>query len=233
MRLPSLVSGGQTDSSELGVNPTKETKNAKGKANKKIEPCDKDQDTPETIAPASEGDNILPSDTLNDSQRVSRTREFLSSSRVQHGNLDDEVESFLATTGLHEHRFICLSQYSFIRAILQNAKLLALDFALLADDESLSPWTLMNPYPIIAPQDLNPTPLQLCTPHHPYIDIIPSPAFRDNILLLLADDPLEDQFCYELHCDSFTIWGSQPWDTQGMYSFVSHGSCSIADRADS
>ncbi|KAL2049710.1 hypothetical protein ABVK25_010051 [Lepraria finkii] len=196
------------------VNLTKGTKNVKGKANKKTEPRDKDQDTPETIAPASEGDNLLPIDILNDSQRVSRTGQFLSSSRIQHGNLDDEVESFLATTGLHEHRFICLSQYSLLRAILQNAKLLALDFALLADDESLSPCTLMNPYPIIAPQDLNPTPLQLCTPHHPYVDIIPSPAFRDNILLLLVNNPLEDQFCNELHCDSFTIWGSQPWDTQ-------------------
>jgi hypothetical protein len=105
---------------------------------------------------------------------------------------------------------------------------MALDFKLLADDEALSPWTLTNPYPMTAPHDLNPTPLQLCTPHHPYIDIVPSAALRDNIIFLLAENPLEDQFCYELHGGAVTIWGSQPWNTRGTFSFVKVQSCSFA-----
>lgn len=103
-----------------------------------------------------------------------------------------------------------------MRALVQNAAFLALDFFFLMDDEALSPWNLSDPYPALSPHDLSPTTVQLATPHHPYLDIIPLPAFRNNVLLACLDEDLEDQLCYELHMNSFTVWGSQPWNAMGM-----------------
>lgn len=107
-------------------------------------------------------------------------------------------------------------EYSVLRAFFQNANLLAIDPVLLADDYALSPWTTSNPYPGFAPDDLSPTPLQLSTPHHPYLDMITPPSLRDNVLLSVMTDEQEDRLCYEMHCGSFTIWGSQPWNALGM-----------------
>ena len=97
--------------------------------------------------------------------------------------------------------------------------ILDLDPNLLADDESVSPWTVFNPF---APKDpamvscpLMPTQLQLSTWHHPYVDLLPSPSLRDSILSALLDDTQEEQLCYDLHLIGFTIWGSQPWDPIG------------------
>lgn len=118
--------------------------------------------------------------------------------------------------GLAEHRYLNLMEYSVLRAFLQNASLLAIDPILFADDYALSPWTTSHPYPAFAPHDLGPTPLQLSMPHHPYLDMIAPPSLRDNILLSVITDEQEDQLCYEMHCDSFTIWGSQPWNALGM-----------------
>ena len=94
--------------------------------------------------------------------------------------------------------------------------MLALDPFLLADDYALSPWTTLNPYPAFAPHDLNPTPLQLSTPHHPYLDIIAPRPLRDNILLSAVTDEQEEQLCYDMHSGAFTIWGSQSWNALGM-----------------
>jgi len=124
--------------------------------------------------------------------------------------------AFFATPGLSEHQYIRLSQYSLLRALVLNSNILALDPSILADDDALSPWTLANPYLSITPTDLAPTSIQLCTPHHPYLDILTPPKFRDNILLTLMGDKLEDQLCYELHLGAFMIWGSQPWNALGM-----------------
>ena len=205
----------------VGKNPAKGAGHTKSRAVQKSDPVDKPRDTSETTSHESEGDYTPPSTTSNDNHDDLGTSQPLNAFRNPFEFVDDEVASILATPGLNEHRFICLSQYSLLRALLQNAKILALDFALLADDDSLSPWTQDHPYPTLTPHDLNPTALQLSTPHHPYLDIIPSPAFRDNILIMVADNPLEEQFCVELHSGSFTIWGSQPWDTQGMCLFFS------------
>lgn len=121
--------------------------------------------------------------------------------------------------GLYEHRFMCLSHYSMFRAYVQNASLMSLDFALFASDESLSPWTIYNPFPEPSanlPYHLHPTSLQLRTFHHPYLDVIASPLLRDNILIATLSDEQEDQLCMDLHSNgSITVWGSQPWSSMG------------------
>jgi len=121
--------------------------------------------------------------------------------------------------GLCEHRFICFSQYSMYRAYVQNATLMGLDFALFINDESVSPWTVFNPYPEPSanlPYHLRPTCLQLRTFHHPYLDVIASPSLRDNILVATLSDEQEEQLCIDLHSkSSITVWGSQPWSSMG------------------
>lgn len=126
------------------------------------------------------------------------------------------VQSFICLPGLFEHRFIRLTQYSLMRALVQNASILGLDAFLFLDDDALSPWTSSHPYPTLAPHDLSPTPVQLSTPHHPYLDVIAPPSIRDNVLLSSLEESIEDQLCCEIHLGSFTVWGSQPWNAMGM-----------------
>lgn len=47
------------------------------------------------------------------------------------------------------------------------------------------------------------------------MDIIASPTMRDNILLAGLNDEQEEELCYGLHTNGFTIWGSQPWNPMG------------------
>ena len=130
--------------------------------------------------------------------------------------IDDLIQSIFTTPGLSEHRYIRLTEYSVLRAYVQNAQLLAISPLIFADDDALSPWTTMNPYPALAPYDICPTPLQLSTPHHPYIDVVAPPLLRDNILLSALTDEQEEQLCFDMHFGTFTIWGSQPWNALGM-----------------
>lgn len=129
---------------------------------------------------------------------------------------DDLIQSIFTIPGLAEHRYISLTEYSVLRAYVQNARLLVISMQIFADDDALSPWTISNPYPALAPYDICPTPLQLSTPHHPYIDVIGPPSLRDNILLSVLTEEQEDQFCLDIHTGAFTIWGSQPWNALGM-----------------
>ena len=132
--------------------------------------------------------------------------------------LAPQIRDFFAAPGLAEHRFMVLSQYNFLRAFVHNANILELDPILFVDDESISPWTTFNPYRAPSKsysETLVPTPLQLSTFHHPYIDVLANPKFRDSILLAGLGDDQELEFCHALHEHGFTIWGSQPWNPMG------------------
>ena len=199
----------------VGSDTPKSTKNTRERKRKKPEPRGDSQGPSETTNPESQQDAISPVEPISDAQALWRITQSLSKSRQRLDSIDLQVGAFFSTPGLSEHRFLCLTQYSLIRAFVQNANILAIEPSSLLNDDALSPWTLANPYPTVAPHDLAPTPVQLCTPHHPYLDIIAPRGLRDNILLTLLDDDLEEQLCYELHLSSFTIWGSQPWNEMG------------------
>ena len=120
--------------------------------------------------------------------------------------------------GLVEHRFIQLAQYSVLRAYLANASILSLKPTVFLEDDALSPYTLFNPFPALSAHQnhsLAPTQTQLSTFHHPFIDLIASPSFRDNILKATLDDELDEMLCMDLHSTGFTVWGSQPWHPMG------------------
>ena len=128
----------------------------------------------------------------------------------------DLMQSIFTNPGLSEHRYISLMEFSPLRAFIQNAELLAIDPELFIDDNALSPWTTSNPYPTLMPHDLSPTPFQLATPHHPYIDLIAPPSLRNNLIASDLTEEQENLLCFDVHNGSFMIWGSQPWSAFGM-----------------
>ena len=130
-------------------------------------------------------------------------------------DLDPRLRNYFALPGLAEHRYLQLPQYSLLRAFIRNADMLGLDPFLFSDDDALSPWTVSNPYTPSRPHTLSPTPIQLYTPHHPYIDVIAIPSMRDNMVVAGLSDEQEDELCADMHVNSFSVWGAQPWNAMG------------------
>ena len=63
------------------------------------------------------------------------------------------------------------------------------------------------------PANLRPTNLQLTVEHHPWIDLLPDPRMRNNILLL-GDDYDDGPLCHDVvdnrhgkHSESLIVWG--------------------------
>ena len=120
-------------------------------------------------------------------------------------------------TGLNEHHIIHLYQYTFGRAFIQNAALMAINISTFSEKDCLSPWTLSNPYPTIAPHSLSPTPLQLMTPHHPYVDLLAPVGLRESILRARLETLCNYGLCMDLYLGGFTVWGGQPWNSFGEH----------------
>jgi len=63
------------------------------------------------------------------------------------------------------------------------------------------------------PDVLHPTPLQLTTPHYSWIDRLPFPRMRDNLILLAHTINLEELLQDFFDMETFTVnAGSLPWD---------------------
>lgn len=99
--------------------------------------------------------------------------------------------------------------------------------------EAISPFSLQGPglgalamaltSSQSCPDSLRPTALQLSVLHHPWIDLLPIPRLRDNILYATAVSAIcdEDSLCYDMvevssESDkaSLIVWG-EPWDPRG------------------
>ncbi|KAH8658294.1 hypothetical protein BX600DRAFT_64604 [Xylariales sp. PMI_506] len=119
-----------------------------------------------------------------------------------------------------------LSRLNVLRALAQNAEILGISSAVLYDENSVSPFVNFRPRApsslggekrrhedadILAegqrpsmhtsppPPSLRPTPLQRRVPHHPWLDLIPLPGIRDNILRGMAAGWIEeDLLCLDL-----------------------------------
>lgn len=65
------------------------------------------------------------------------------------------------------------------------------------------------------PLPLHPVPLQKEVPHLPYIDCLPQPKLRHNLILFagLIDD---EAFCFDfIYSSNFISVGSESWDPSG------------------
>ncbi|MCJ1431045.1 hypothetical protein MMC27_000395 [Xylographa pallens] len=74
---------------------------------------------------------------------------------------------------------LTLVQFNVLRALLTNISLLHLTYIFFP---SSSAPPAVAPSPSLIPPALRPTPLQLSTPHLPWIDIFPHPMVRDNLI---------------------------------------------------
>lgn len=113
-----------------------------------------------------------------------------------------------------------LSKLNMKRALMDNIVAVGMTMAWVADDDSISIFSMTRPgYPGHAiPDSLRPTELQRTKPHHPWLDIFPFPQIRDN-LITAQEDFDDDELCYDLMAfwdsensdPAVLIWGC-PWD---------------------
>jgi hypothetical protein len=117
---------------------------------------------------------------------------------------------------------IQLTTTSFVVACISNAAMLGLSPAELMNKKSQSPFyqaqishevaqtactgqfVHLKPY-------LRPSTTQLVYPHHPYLDILPFPAFRNRTIQLLRAEPQlfdPEELCRDLQSDGLICWGS-------------------------
>ena len=64
------------------------------------------------------------------------------------------------------------------------------------------------------PTSLVPTREQRVIPHQMYIDILPWPSLRANILRRISTIN-QDEFTTDIQGDALKVWGSTPWDPMG------------------
>lgn len=93
---------------------------------------------------------------------------------------------------------LCIMQFNVMRAFETISSIIGLSPTNLIDDDASSPFSpytyALSHHPsaenipqMRLPKSLAPTALQRSTPHHPWLDILPFPQMRDNLLRLESD----------------------------------------------
>jgi hypothetical protein len=109
--------------------------------------------------------------------------------------------------------FGALVRLNVIYGFNNNARILGIRFNELHREGYISPFN--NPEGVassrmetalLIPSDLRPTALQTSMVHHPWLDILPMPGMRDNILRLVATDSIDE---YELCADMMNMEDSK------------------------
>ncbi|KAI0877444.1 hypothetical protein GGS24DRAFT_511080 [Hypoxylon argillaceum] len=117
---------------------------------------------------------------------------------------------------------VTLSAVALGAALFANALVLGIPLAAMASDDDDAP---LRPQALRGgiPADLVPTAAQRAVPHHPSLDVMPWPAFRENVCAALARDPPgvdDDELCLDLLNDGVRCWGGggrgmgAPWDSR-------------------
>jgi hypothetical protein len=172
------------------------------------------------IRALSEGESQPKNDTRPNSQptTVAGTRQNLAPA----ANLEQ-----CYTPGIHLNT-IQLTTMSFVAACFANAAMLELSTEALWSRTSQSPFyqaqianypsgtAIKGQFAHLKPL-LRPSSTQLAHPHHPYLDILPFPAFRNRIIQLLQVQPPPfdpEKLCQDLKSDGLICWGSTKRDGQ-------------------
>jgi hypothetical protein len=124
-----------------------------------------------------------------------------------------------------DHCLITLVQYNVVRSVIFNMSILSiLGHLPIGCSNSFMVPVFGTVLPEAIPRDLQPTFLQITTQHEAWIDAIPFPRLRDNLILLAGKYNSTDlrldlgQRLYEGYDDTyrrgFLVWG-QPWSMQG------------------
>lgn len=123
-----------------------------------------------------------------------------------------------------------LFRMNVLQAMTRNAAALGFNVKGLCRDDFISPFNQPGPpSPLLSeilsscPPNLLPTATQKAVIHHPWIDLIPIPRFRDNILVatlagldddLLCEDILRFDGSWGEDDAALIVWGEDPWDTR-------------------
>lgn len=138
-----------------------------------------------------------------------------------------KFETWVGTNGcksspLADHA-LKMVKFNVFRTLLSNSLTLGFPAEERMEDAALSPFTCFQgtgSTTALLPPNLRPTKLQCRVPHHPWIDLLPIPLMRDN--LLPAGDSYNDlELCADLigYYNSPTtrtgliVWG-EPWDPE-------------------
>lgn len=166
-------------------------------------------------------DSHGPSQPVEAKYRYTSPTSGLPASQVQ--GVIAQVESFLSqqcmVSSPRIDLLLTLIQFNVFRALVSNTFALGFPFSWLSA-EADSPYHLGESRRC-CPASLQPTALQRKVPHHPWIDLFPFPALRDN-MLSQGEDFDDDDLCHDLvevcHAPSersgLIVW-SDPWDPLG------------------
>lgn len=125
-----------------------------------------------------------------------------------------------------------LTRLNALNGLVRNAQALRIPSNLLQRNDFKSPFNFQEPASSTSdamPMHLRPTTLQKAVTHHIWVDLIPIPRVRDNILRCIQAGEFEQgRLCEELICRdmitldgtssaSLSIWG-EPWDA-GSWEF--------------
>ncbi|KAK9489821.1 hypothetical protein V1508DRAFT_406799 [Lipomyces doorenjongii] len=118
---------------------------------------------------------------------------------------------------------LTLIKFNVFRALVNNTSAMGFTMEWLNDDAE-SPFTCISHQGLDishSPPMLRPTLLQRTVPHHPWIDLLPSPTLRDNILRAGVDFD-DAELCFDLveFCNlvggsegrGLIVWGCDPSD---------------------
>ncbi|KAH7409179.1 hypothetical protein BKA64DRAFT_664317 [Cadophora sp. MPI-SDFR-AT-0126] len=163
-----------------------------------------------------------------DTHALSRSAVLCKSTSTQSRKILSELESWIVNK---QHsgspgadQLLVLVKFNVFRALISNSTTLGFQSDNAMNDDALSPFSNPSIHPnltLTVPSSLRPTELQCQIPHHPWIDLLPIPRMRDN--LLRAGDTYDDiELCGDLvgYFNSPTvrtgmvIWGD-PWDVDG------------------
>ncbi|RYP43825.1 hypothetical protein DL768_009658 [Monosporascus sp. mg162] len=95
---------------------------------------------------------------------------------------------------LSRDHLIPVIQFNLLRGIRTNMLILSMDGFM--SDECEWHWQRMPLFPAVpeAQHTLQPTELQLCTPHDPVIDLVPDPTLRDNMILAAGSFDIDELY---------------------------------------
>ncbi|KAK1449319.1 hypothetical protein CMEL01_08634 [Colletotrichum melonis] len=150
---------------------------------------------------------------------------------IRDEDLDDIYQLFLQHA--HESRrrpnpdpmsdsLIPLVQFNLFRGLMENMRTLGITMPMICDDDCVSPFGSDPMYNANTawnvPYFLKPTETQLTTIHHPWLDFLPLPRMRDN-LIKAGDDWDDEALCLDMVGDGdapsgkggMILWG-EPWD---------------------
>ena len=109
-----------------------------------------------------------------------------------------------------------LIQYNFIKAALHTMDIMGLTVEQLHDD-ALSPFNVAGPwqhdFELNLPSNLRATLVQRTVQHHPWLDLLPDPQMRDN-LILAGESYDETQLCVAMKERGIIVWRN-PWHPSG------------------